>query len=119
MAVMIEGMEMPEGCISCQFAIEYSSGGADGFYCSLLKPYTYKWGETIKDDFKFACCPLREVGKDINVPSKTGRWIEFDDYNTFSCSVCGILWTTIEGTPQDNGMNYCPHCGAKMEGANK
>ena len=46
------------------------------------------------------------------------RWIERDDgwggvY--YDCSVCNESWTTIEGTPFDNGMKYCPHCGAKME----
>ena len=33
----------------------------------------------------------------------------------YDCSACGESWTTIEGTPWNNDMNYCPHCGAKME----
>lgn len=48
---------------------------------------------------------------------KTGRWIEKEDYNMdtyYDCSVCGESWTTIDGTPWQNGMNYCPHCGTKM-----
>lgn len=51
---------------------------------------------------------------------KTGKWIEKDGWDGdvyYDCSACGESWTTIEGTPWDNGMNYCPHCGAKMEGA--
>ena len=51
---------------------------------------------------------------------KTGKWIEKDGWDGdvyYDCSVCGESWTTIEGTPWDNDMNYCPHCGAKMEGA--
>lgn len=47
-----------------------------------------------------------------------GRWIEKEDYNLdtyYDCSVCGESWTTVEGTPWQNGMNYCPHCGAKMD----
>lgn len=50
--------------------------------------------------------------------TKTGKWIEKEDYNLdtyYDCSVCGESWTTIEGTPWQNGMNYCPHCGAKMD----
>lgn len=48
---------------------------------------------------------------------KKGHWIEKEDYNMdtyYDCSVCGESWTTIEGTPWENGMNYCPHCGADM-----
>ena len=48
---------------------------------------------------------------------KKGHWIEKEDYNMdtyYDCSVCGESWTTIEGIPWENGMNYCPHCGADM-----
>lgn len=27
---------------------------------------------------------------------------------------CGSEWTTSDGTPADNGMNYCPMCGRKL-----
>ena len=50
--------------------------------------------------------------------AKTGTWIEKTDYmgdTYYDCSVCGESWTTIDGTPWQNGMNYCLHCGAKME----
>ena len=58
-----------------------------------------------------------------NVPSaeperKMGKWIEKEGYDGdvyYDCSVCGNSWTTIDGTPWDNGMNYCPNCGARME----
>lgn len=47
---------------------------------------------------------------------KRGKWIERDEDCTWECSACGEPWTLIEGTPKQNGMNYCPNCGAKMEG---
>lgn len=49
---------------------------------------------------------------------KKGHWIDNDDPddNYFECSVCGELWVLIDGTPKDNGMIYCPHCGARMDG---
>ena len=50
---------------------------------------------------------------------KTGKWIEHDGYDGdvyYDCSVCGEPWVLIEGTPKENKMFYCPHCGAKMEG---
>lgn len=59
----------------------------------------------------------------VNEPSiqpkpKTGHWIEkdgFDGDTYYDCSECGESWTTIDGTPWNNGMKYCPNCGAKME----
>ena len=50
---------------------------------------------------------------------KVGRWIEHDDDWCgffYTCSSCGCDWTTIDGTPQENNMRFCPECGAKMEG---
>ncbi len=57
-------------------------------------------------------------GKEFKQEPKTGRWIEKDGYDGdtyYDCSECGESWTTIEGTPWNNGMKYCPNCGAKME----
>ena len=49
---------------------------------------------------------------------KQGHWIANDDYDGevyYTCSRCEEPWVTIDGTPQENRMKYCPHCGAKME----
>ena len=51
------------------------------------------------------------------VEVKHGHWIERDYGDVFyTCSNCNADWSCIEGTPQENGMAYCPNCGAKMEG---
>ena len=50
-------------------------------------------------------------------PRKKGTWIEQDDSWDgvyYECSACGEPWTTIDGTPWDNGMKFCPNCGAEM-----
>ena len=52
-------------------------------------------------------------------PVRHGYWIEqenwaLDDYY-YTCSACGTEWITIEGTPEENDMDFCPHCGAKMD----
>ena len=50
---------------------------------------------------------------------KHGHWISTDDGwdgEYFVCSECGCPWTLIEGSPEENGMNFCPSCGARMDG---
>ena len=46
-----------------------------------------------------------------------GHWIEqsdcFDEV-LYTCSACRCDWCTIDGTPVENNMRYCPECGAKM-----
>lgn len=27
---------------------------------------------------------------------------------------CGVAWILEDGTPADNGMNYCPRCGRPL-----
>jgi hypothetical protein len=46
-----------------------------------------------------------------------GRWIEQSDGwggVLYTCSACRCDWCTIDGTPVENNMRYCPECGAKM-----
>ena len=92
----------------------------------------------LKDIEERYCLPCKEVGKDHKgckcracwvddmcgdvidahaadvAPVVHGRWIEQEKYTfgvIYDCSICGnrIL---------DNGhsWNYCPNCGAKMDG---
>lgn len=55
-------------------------------------------------------------------PVRHGKWIEEDDYeygeNVWRCSVCGEPYVLMEEiTPKQALYNYCPYCGAKMDGA--
>ena len=55
----------------------------------------------------------------VKPEQKMGRWIEkdgFDGDTYYDCSECGESFCLIDGTPTDNLYNYCPNCGAKMEG---
>ena len=47
---------------------------------------------------------------------KRGKWIEYDTFSIISgrCSVCG--WEAHLYEDDVVGMNYCPNCGAKMDG---
>ena len=56
-------------------------------------------------------------------PIKRGKWnVGFDgDGFVFECNVCKEIFYEIDGENIDSALdfNYCPNCGAKMEGANK
>lgn len=48
-----------------------------------------------------------------------GHWIK-KYYGNYSCSMCGTWYTTTDdyGTITDDEIwyNYCPNCGARMDG---
>lgn len=37
----------------------------------------------------------------------------YDDEH-IQCPFCGVEWYLIDGTPEDNGMFFCPNCGHDM-----
>ena len=46
--------------------------------------------------------------------SRTGRTCEWTGSGEFWVSSCGRSWTLNEDTPEDNGMHFCPGCGARV-----
>ena len=68
----------------------------------------------MEDDFKKA---IKKMPKSIIAdvaPVRHGRWVEKEKYTfgiMYDCSLC-------ENRILDNGhpWNYCPNCGAKMDG---
>lgn len=53
--------------------------------------------------------------KDANVEERVyGEWIETSDENKKRCSRCDVIHL-IAQYPNGNA-NYCPNCGAKMDG---
>ena len=46
-------------------------------------------------------------------PVKHGRWVRYLDFWR-KCSLCGSSWH--EQWVMGKTLNYCPNCGAKMDG---
>lgn len=84
------------------------------------------------EQFKYAIDLIKQDGKDYlderDIPmlkmgiealenQKTGHWKSTTHYARpyRVCSVCGCERINDHST----GWNYCPNCGAKMEGENK
>lgn len=44
---------------------------------------------------------------------KHGQWWRYG--YKYECSICTAK-INLDGTPIQNGMYYCPNCGAKMDG---
>ena len=53
-------------------------------------------------------------------PVVRGEWMNMCDNMEcdpiFVCSNCKETWILNYGNPSENNMNYCPNCGAKMDG---
>lgn len=97
----IMGFDTDEGC----YTYHYELKDWDLFQCKELdkgKPWD---GHTSKDVRRLLSIPAADVA-----PVVHGRWIMHDDEFglTCECSACHIE-TMGDG-------NYCPNCGAKMDG---
>lgn len=44
---------------------------------------------------------------------KHGKWVAHG--YKWRCSVCNCK-LNLDGTPMENGLYFCPNCGAKMDG---
>lgn len=104
-------------------AIEILKNGLQGITNFTEKQELEAFDLAIKAlDIYKPLCPLDYPTEDDPYPvcaykRPQGKWTEHEDYNNdtyYTCSNCGEDWATIEGTPSDNMMNYCPHCGADM-----
>lgn len=54
---------------------------------------------------------LKENAADI-APVVHGQWLDNEDY--MFCSICGIQWNYCDNDTKT--FNYCPNCGARMDG---
>jgi len=90
----------------------------------ISKNELYKKGESLLNSFINGKKNGEQAFRDLfsaiadmpTVEQKHGHWIiEDEDYNAYKCSNCGEVWCINDGTPEENGMDYCQHCGAEMD----
>lgn len=60
----------------------------------------------------YAICMIEEASVADVAPVVHAQWIKRG--NKYQCTHCKVLMS-IDGTPKENLLNYCPNCGAKME----
>jgi len=98
----IVGIDTPEG----SYTYHYENKYFDLFDCEILD-YGKRWdGHTEKDVTRLLSLPA-----DVQ-PVVHGEWIKTMEGNAFrdKCSECESLY------PNAFGYNWCPNCGAKMDG---
>lgn len=126
MSDFVKGTNVPDDSISRRAAIELVKAVCDAIMSGCKSHYDTEVGDEVYDD-TLEVDAILKCNKGIrnalrDMPSaqperKTGKWQETDDGWDgvfYVCSECGCSWTLIDGTPSDNGMNFCPHCGTKM-----
>ena len=84
-----------------------------------MDPYGFTSGVQMGVDHAIQC--IKEAKAADVAPVRHGRWERrnmglWDEDYAYVCSVCGEVWNLIDSTPEDNNMNYCPNCGALMDG---
>lgn len=77
-----------------------------------LRQMCYPCGEGIE---AVNAIPAADVAPVVHgrFEDSSDEWFGTDVY---TCSKCRESYVLVEGTPKENLWNYCPNCGAKMDG---
>lgn len=95
---------------------------AIGLSDTMPPSYTTEFSTSLKTRIE-AMRKVEEIPAADVAPVVHGTWeeVEYDDgwceEVGIKCSACGDEWVTLDGEkPQLHNFNYCPNCGAKMDG---
>ena len=84
----------------------------------ILEHYDLSSGSTLGYHSGAIECAISEIGMlpaaDV-AEVRHGRWEKHG--SKWQCTGCKVLMS-IDGTPQENLLYYCPNCGAYMMGEN-
>lgn len=97
MKAILKIEEMPKSCSVCKLRCEV--------VCSPLKREIFIFeGLEARPQW----CPLK--------PDDHGIWTPYDeDSGCYECSHCMTHFYISDGTPKENGYDFCPRCGVRME----
>ena len=93
--------------VRCKDCIHVDNGYIGHLYCRIFNSMPVsgmdycKWGKQ------------KAATSEKEVPVKHGRWINENFYT--HCSACGKM-AIYDKYGQEFESDYCPHCGAKMDG---
>ena len=82
---------------------------------TTLKRNSQKYFSSFHKGYVQAIEDLADIPAAKVSPVRHGRWIEQCEEGLHNCSACGTECISIVGTPKEHGMDFCPHCGAKMD----
>ena len=92
--------------------------GGESFSLTLNSPITKSQWEEITDvnmEHSDRVVFITPKGKKVEyVKEKHGKWEKISDRN-YKCSCCNAWWSVDRDSTMKD-YNYCPHCGAKMDG---
>lgn len=91
-----------------------------GVICSACEQNEYECGY-YHDYTLMDFCNMVDIAPTVDaVPARHGFWVIADaDKGEYICSVCGETDTDCSDRYSNHnvfGQNYCPNCGAKMDG---
>lgn len=91
---------------------------------ALVQKYTAQGRPEVAKDYSFVqtvllTAPTVDAGEEVHA-----RWIErpLDNFRKYEvkCSECGFIGIgNYDQYLEPAGFNYCPNCGAKMDGGNE
>ena len=70
--------------------------------------------DEILSDYKRVLKENEELNKKIKEQKECAFREDGTEECLWYCSSCHDEWLFYEGTPEENNLKYCPHCGARI-----
>ncbi len=74
----------------------------------------YKAVSKLLSDYKRVLKENEQLNKKIKEQKECAFREDGTEECLWYCSNCHDEWLFYEGTPEENNLKYCPHCGAKV-----